>query len=424
MSNPDQSTGLSGSTTEDTLHAPPELNESVSGQMRRAVLGMNLAVSALAVVLALAIGAVLIALSSPSVLESMGYFFARPQDTLAAVWQSVTAAYSALFQGALVNIDALREGNWSRALYPLSETLTVSAPLILAGLAVAVPFRAGLFNIGVQGQMAFAAIGGGFVGFAISLPAGVHLIVSILAAMLFGAFYAGIVGYLKARTGAHEVITTIMLNYIAIYFLGWVLNQSWFQREGRNDPISPILDGSAIYPTFLGDGLRVHAGIMVALLAVVVLWWTLTKTTLGFKIQTVGANASAARTAGIDVGRVWIAAMLIAGAMAGLAVGMNVNGTDKVVTAGIVGNIGFDAITVALLGRGSPFGVLWAGLLFGGLRAGGLAMQASTGTPIDIVLVLQALIVLFIAAPALVRSVFRIRSGGSDVLSVAKGWGT
>ena len=420
----EHSTGLSGSKTADTLHPPAELNSSITGSVRRTVLGMNFLVSLLAVVLALVIGAVLIAVSSPSVIEAAGYFFARPLDTVSAIWQSVSSAYSALFQGALVNLEALRAGDWSRAFYPLSETLTVSAPLILAGLAVAVPFRAGLFNIGAQGQMAFAAIGGGFVGFAISLPAGVHLIVSVMAAMAFGAFYAGIVGFLKARTGAHEVITTIMLNYIAIYFLGWVLNQDWFQREGRNDPISPILSETALYPTLFGEGLRVHAGIGVAILACVVLWWMLTKTTIGFKIQTVGANASAARTAGIDVGRIWIVAMLIAGAMAGLAVSMNVNGTDKVVTAGIVGNIGFDAITVALLGRGSPFGVLWAGLLFGGLRAGGLAMQASTGTPIDIVLVLQALIVLFIAAPALVRSVFRIRGGSGEALSLAKGWGT
>ena len=135
MSDPDRSTGLSGSTTADTVHPPAELTSSVTGEMRRAVLGMNLLVSALAVVLALVIGGVLIALSSPSVIEAAGYFFARPQDTIAAIWQSITSAYSALFQGALVNLDALREGNISRAFYPLSEKLTVSAPLILAGLA-------------------------------------------------------------------------------------------------------------------------------------------------------------------------------------------------------------------------------------------------------------------------------------------------
>ncbi|MEK9811409.1 MAG: ABC transporter permease, partial [Candidatus Nanopelagicales bacterium] len=317
---------------------------------------------------------------------------------------------------------ALGEGDIAKAFYPLSETVTIAAPLIVAGLAVAIPFRAGMFNIGAQGQMTFAAIGGGYVGFALALPAGLHVIASVAMAMIFGAFWAGIAGFLKARTGAHEVITTIMLNYIALYLLSWVLNQDWFQREGRNDPISPILPDSAVFPPLLGPTLRVHTGIIVAFLAVVVMWWLLNRTTLGFRLNTVGANSAAARTAGINVGRTWIVAMLIAGAMAGLAVTMPVNGTERVVTAGVVGAVGFDAITVALLGRASPFGVLWAGLLFGALRAGGLAMQAQTGTPIDIVLVLQALIVLFIAAPALVRSVFRLRGGDRGAMGLSQGW--
>jgi simple sugar transport system permease protein len=383
---------------------------------------MNLLVSFLSVVLALVIGGILIVISSPEVISAAYYFFDRPSDTFSAIWQTLSSAYSALFQGAIINLSALSEGDTARAFYPLSESITIAAPLIVAGLAVAIPFRAGLFNIGAQGQMTFAAIGGGYVGFALALPAGLHLAASVLVAMLFGAFWAGIAGFLKARTGAHEVITTIMLNYIALYLLSWVLNQDWFQREGRNDPISPILPDTAVFPNLFGPSLRIHAGFLVALVAVVVMWWVLNRTTLGFRINTVGANASAARTAGMNVGRTWIIAMLLGGAMAGLAVTMNVNGPDKVVTAGVVGAIGFDAITVALLGRASPFGVLWAGLLFGALRAGGLTMQAQTGTPIDIVLVLQALIVLFIAAPALVRAVFRIRGGSSEAMSLAKGW--
>ena len=410
------------SRTRDTLHPPAEPPPGTSAEIRRSVLGMNLLVSFLAVVLALVIGGVLIVISSPEVLAAAYYFFDRPADTFQAIWQTLSSAYSALFQGAIVNLSALSEGDLTRAFYPLSESITIAAPLIVAGLAVAIPFRAGLFNIGAQGQMTFAAIGGGYVGFALALPAGLHLAASIIAAMAFGAFWAGIAGFLKARTGAHEVITTIMLNYIALYLLSWVLNQDWFQREGRNDPISPILPDTAVFPNLFGSSLRIHGGFLAALVAVVVMWWVLNRTTLCFRINTVGANASAARTAGMNVGRTWIIAMLLGGAMAGLAVTMNVNGTDKVVTAGVVGAIGFDAITVALLGRASPFGVLWAGLLFGGLRAGGLTMQAQTGTPIDIVLVLQALIVLFIAAPALVRAVFRIRGGSSEAMSLSKGW--
>ncbi len=411
---------MSGSAATAPAEAPPELSHR---DLRARVLRAEIRTSLLAVVLALLIGAVLIAISSPQVIDASKYFFQEPSATLSAIWHSVTSAYSALLQGATVNIDALRAGQWERAFSPLSETLTVSAPLILAGLAVAVPFRAGLFNIGVLGQMTFGAIGGGFVGFAFALPAGLHLGLAVLAAMVFGAFWAGLVGFLKARTGAHEVIVTIMFNYIALYFLGYLLTQDYFQREGRNDPISPILEDSAVYPRLIpGTSLRVHVGFFVALVAVAVIWWILKRTVTGFRLDAVGASNAAARTAGINVGRVWTIAMLLAGAMAGLAITMNVNGTDKVVTAGVVGDVGFDAITVALLGRASPVGTLFAGLLFGGLKAGGLAMQASTGTPIDIVLVLQALIVLFIAAPALVRSVFRLRTPVADSLSVSKGW--
>ncbi len=415
---------MSGADVEVPADAAPEPEDGqVLEDIRGSVLRANIVTSLLAVVLALVIGAILIAVSSPNVIDASKYFFQDPSATFSAVWHSVSAAYSALLQGATVNLDALRAGKWERAFSPLSETLTVSAPLILAGLAVAVPFRAGLFNIGVLGQMTFGAIGGGFVGFAIALPSGLHLVVSVAAAMVFGAFWAGLVGFLKARTGAHEVIVTIMFNYIALYFLGYLLSQEFFQREGRNDPISPILPDSALYPRLIpGTSLRVHTGFLVALAAVAVIWWILKRTVTGFRLDVVGANSAAARTAGINVGRVWTTAMLIAGALAGLAVSMNINGTDKVVTAGVVGDVGFDAITVALLGRANPIGTLFAGLLFGGLKAGGLAMQASTGTPIDIVLVLQSLIVLFIAAPALVRSVFRLRTPVADPLSVSKGW--
>lgn len=412
-----------GTAIEPDPGGPEPPVEGARPDIRGAVLRANILTSVLAVVLALVIGAVLIAVSSPEVIDSARYFFAKPIDTLSAIWNSVISAYSALLQGATINLDAARAGDWERALTPISETLTVSAPLIVAGLAVALPFRAGLFNIGVLGQMTFGAIGGGYVGFALALPTGLHLAASVLAAMVFGAAWAGLVGFLKARTGAHEVIVTIMFNYIALYLLGYLLTQDYFQREGRDDPISPILPDSAAYPRLIpGTSLRVHLGFILALVAVAVTWWLLKRTVVGFRMQTVGASNAAARTAGISVGRSWIIAMATAGALSGLAVTMSVNGTDRVVTTGVVGDVGFDAITVALLGRASPIGTLFAGLLFGGLKAGGLAMQASTGTPIDIVLVLQALIVLFIAAPALVRSVFRLRTPVAESLSVSKGW--
>jgi len=298
----------------------------------------------------------------------------------------------------------------------------MGTPLILGGLAVALAFRAGLFNIGAEGQIILGAIFASYIGFTFSLPWFIHLPLAVIGAFIGGAIWGGIAGFLKAKTGAHEVITTIMLNWIAIYLVAWLLTKPAFLREGRQDPISPPVNPSAEYPTII-DQWRVHAGIIVALLCAAGVAWLLDKSTLGFQFRAVGANASAARTAGMNVSRMYLLVMLIAGGLAGLAGSAQVLGTEKSLTGGISAGIGFDAITVALLGRANPWGVVAAGLLFGGLRAGGLNMQTQTGTPIDIVLVIQALIVLFIAAPPLVRSVFRLpETGGAGFMQTAKGW--
>jgi general nucleoside transport system permease protein len=380
----------------------------------------TLLVTALSFVLALLIGAVLIAVSDPDVAEAASYFFARPVDTLTAVWQSVSSAYLALFQGAVFDTSA---DTFQRGIRSLTESLTVAAPLIVAGLAVALPFKAGLFNIGAEGQIILGAIGAAYVGFAVPLPWAMHLLVAIAAAVILAGLWGGIVGVLKARTGAHEVIVTIMLNYVARFLLAYLLTTVAFQRPGRNDPISPIVDQSAQYPLLLGDWSRLHLGFLVALLAAAFVWWLLNRSVLGFQFRAVGANPSAARTAGISVERSYVLVMVIAGGLAGLAGSFQVLGTEKALSGGVSAGIGFDAITVALLGRGSPVGTVLAGILFGALRAGGVTMQTRTGTPIDIVLVVQSLIVLFVAAPPLVRAIFRLKGGTVGTLQVSKGWG-
>lgn len=378
-------------------------------------------VTVLSFVLALLIGAVLIAVSDPDVAEAATYFFARPLDTFQAIWETVSSAYLALFQGAVFDTSA---SSFQQAIRPLTESLTVATPLIVAGLGVALPFKAGLFNIGAEGQIILGAIGAAYVGFAFALPWGVHLVVAILAALVMGGLWAGIVGLLKARTGAHEVIVTIMLNYVARFLLAYLLTTAAFQRTGRNDPISPIVEETSQYPLLLGDWSRLHLGFLVALLAAAFVWWLLNRSVLGFQFRAVGANPSAARTAGINVERSYVLVMVIAGALAGLAGSFQVLGTEKALTGGVSAGIGFDAITVALLGRGSPVGTVLAGILFGALRAGGVTMQARTGTPIDIVLVVQSLIVLFVAAPPLVRAIFRLKGTGAiGTLQISKGWG-
>jgi general nucleoside transport system permease protein len=394
--------------------APPELPER-----RRGGRAGDVVLTVLSVVLALLVGAVLIAIADPDVRETSGYFFSRPTDMLGAIGRAVGQAYSALFQGAFFN---MRAESVTGAIRPLTESLVFATPLIAAGLAVGLAFRAGLFNIGAEGQIILGAIGAAWVGFTWHLPVVVHLVVAILAAIALGGLWGGIPGILKARTGAHEVITTIMLNYVARFLLAFLLGTAAFQRPGRNDPISPQVDSTAMLPQLLGSWSRLHLGLLIAIAAAAGVWWLLGRSTIGFKLRAVGANPFASRTAGIDVGMSTFAAMALAGGLAGLAGAFQVLGTEKSLSGGISAGVGFDAITVALLGRGNPFGIVLAGLLFGALKAGGVTMQARTGTPVDLVFVVQSLIVLFIAAPPLVRAIFRIRAEGAGAMQVSKGW--
>jgi simple sugar transport system permease protein len=401
--------------------APPEAQQrSTAGQRfwRELATGSAM-VTVLSVVLALFIGALLIIVSDPGVQDAASYFVSQPGDTFSAAWQSVSSAYAALFQGSLINFQEYSIG---RALRPFAETLTYATPLIAAGLAVALPFRAGLFNIGAEGQIILGAIFAGYVGFAIDLPIVVHVAAAVAAGMLGGAIWAGIAGVLKAKTGAHEVIVTIMLNNIARFLIVYLLATTVFQRPGRADPISPFVYESAELPRFF-EATRLHVGFLLAILAAVFVWWLLERSTLGFRLRAVGYNPNAANTAGMSVTGTYVAVFLIAGSLAGLAGASLALGTERHLTPGISGGLGFDAITVALLGRSNPWGTIAAGILFGALRAGGVTMQARTGTPIDIVLVVQALIVLFIAAPPLVRAIFRIKVRAPEpVTTAAKGW--
>lgn len=330
-------------------------------------------------------------------------------------------AYWALFRGSIFD-PQLASKNFLDGFYPFSETLVIASPLILAGLSVALAFRAGLFNIGAQGQFIAGAIGASWVGFTFDLPIVIHALAAIAAAMIFAGLYGGFVGLLKSRTGAHEVIVTIMLNYVAGYFLLWLLSTTAFLRPGRKDPLAPEVHESARLPHLFGTEFRANFGFIIALFAALVIWWLLTRSTWGFRFRAVGANAAASRTAGISVARVTTTVMFIAGALAGLGGAVQVLGSEYAMTSGIGGSFGFDAITVALLGRATPIGTVFAALLFGALRAGGLTMQASTDTPLDLVLVIQALVVLFIAAPALIKAIFRLKNVESTEGVSSKGW--
>ncbi|HEY9423769.1 MAG TPA: ABC transporter permease [Microterricola sp.] len=372
----------------------------------------NAIISVLAVLLALLVGAIMIAFTDERVQETAVYFFARPGDMLGAVWQSVSGAYSALFQGSVYNFR--REG-FLDGIKPLTETLVFATPLIAAGLGVGLAFRVGLFNIGAKGQMLIAAACAGWVGFAVELPWGVHMIVALLAGIIGGALWGSIVGLLKARTGAHEVIVTIMLNYIAFYLISFMLRtQGLLQAPGSTNPkTAPMLE-TAVFPSLLGPRYNLHIGFLLVIGATIFVWWLLNRSNLGFKFRAVGENPNAARVAGINVKNMYVYAMLLAGGLAGLAGVSQVLGTVTTgFSAGIDAGIGFEAITVALLGRSRPWGIFAAGLLFGAFKAGGFSMQAAEGIPVEIIVVVQSLIVLFIAAPPLVRAIFRLPSPDS-----------
>lgn len=403
---PDAATPPPSGTGTDAVTTTAQPDEPDRGQsFLRDVLSSSWLVTTLAIVLALAISGILIAAADAEVQDAAAYFFARPSDLIVEAWDAVSSAYVALFQGAVFDPTA---DTFAQAIKPLTETMTVAIPLILAGLGLGIGFRAGLFNIGAQGQIILGAIFSAWVGFTLDLPAYIHLPLAMLAAIIGGGLWAGIAGVLKARTGAHEVIVTIMLNYVALYLIAYLLTTEAFQNPGSTNPISPPIKESAQYPLLLGDQFRLHAGFLVAIAAAFLVWWLMGRSTIGFKWRAVGSNPHAARTAGISVNGSFVWVMVTSGALAGLAGSAQVLGTDKVLTADVAASFGFDAITVALLGRSKPLGTFFAGLLFGALRAGGFAMQARTGTPIDIVLVVQSLVVLFIAAPPLVRAVFRL----------------
>ncbi|MGZ6733868.1 MAG: ABC transporter permease [Nocardioides sp.] len=401
--------------------ATPETPAPAPAKRHRSQAWDTTLVTLLSFVTALVIGAILIAIADRQTRDSFQYFGHYPGDTFRFAWSAIWHTYQALFYGAVYNPNTASHGTLVGYLGPISETLTNATPLIAGGLAVGVAFRAGLFNIGGQGQIIIGAVFAGFVGFHWHLPAGIHLVAAVLAGLIGGALWGGLAGLLKARTGAHEVITTIMLNYVAINLLGYLLSVRGFQAPPYGQAIANPVDSNAQLPLLLGDSMRVHAGLLLSIAAAVIVWWLLTYSRLGFRLRAVGANPAAARTAGMSVENSYVVVMLISGALCGLAGVSQVLGTNPAITGDIDSGIGFDAITVALLGRANPVGTVFAGLLFGGLRAGSPLMQAYA--PNELVQVIQALIVLFIAAPAVIRAIFRLKTSGTSVgADLAKGW--
>ncbi len=326
------------------------------------------------------------------------------------------AAYIGLFEGAFGSLKAL------------SETAVWATPYIFAGLAVAFAFKGGLFNIGGEGQLAFGAVAAAWVGYAlpgvlgVTFPAVIHIPLAVGAGMLAGAIWGFVPGWLKARTGAHEVINTIMMNYIALNITSFLLNGPMKDPNPLNVVArTPGIAESARIPTIF-PGYRFHWGFILALLVAGLVWWILSKTTLGFEIRTVGANPNAARYAGINVGRIITATMMLSGLLAGMAGAIEVTALNYRHELGFSVGYGFDAIAIALLGKTHPAGVVAAAILFGAMRNGATRMQFLTQIPVDVISVIQALILLFVAADAIIRWMYRIRVR-EEALILTRGWG-
>jgi len=302
------------------------------------------------------------------------------------------AAYIALWNGAFGEV------------YFVGEVVRQITPLILAGLAVAFAFRTGLFNIGVEGQLIVGWLAAVWVGVAFDLPKIIHLPLAVLAGAAAGALWAFVPGFLKARFRVHEVIVSIMMNYIALHVSNYLIRNVLTEKADRTENIPASASLRSDFLSSMTDYSRLHWGILIALGCVLIMWLILQKTVKGYELKAVGFNQHASQYAGMNVNRNIVLSMVISGAFAGLAGTMEGLGTFEYVSnkAGFTG-VGFDGIAVALLGANGPLGIVFAAALFGFLKVGALNMPLEAGVPNEMVDIIIALIVFFVAANYMIR---------------------
>jgi ABC-type uncharacterized transport system permease subunit len=405
--------------SEMTLKAA-ESQES-PGTIRRIL--RSAAIPVLAVFTAMLIGSLFIVLTS--VFSGEGTF----GDNLVLGLTTARDAFGGLLDGAFGDAGSL------------TRTFVKMTPLVFSGLAVAFAFKGGLFNIGAQGQLIMGSVTSAWVGFALPVDLGnpvlstiVHVTLALLAGAIGGALWGAIPGLLKAYTGAHEVITTIMFNFVASNLISWLL---YAGSPGEGIPPGPLNDGNGVItrtPEVLTTAWlpkifdppgpqELHLGLFLAIIAALLIMLLVNRTTLGFELRMVGLNPTAARYSGINVKRITVLTMVIAGALAGMAGAMQTLGVNHRYEPNQSLGLGFDAITVALLGANNPIGVVVAAFGFGAMDAGATRMQFNSGVPSEIIIVIQALILMFVAAEQIIRMVYRIRGEGGLGQSLSTGWG-
>jgi simple sugar transport system permease protein len=391
-----------------------------------------------ALVLGLVVGALIITTTTPAILDAWRGLFHSWNGlphALDVTFNNIGAAYRSMFTGSIIDPQgfwhSLTTGKgWTNTLTPISETFTYATPLVIVSIGVGIAFQTGLFNIGANGQAVIGGIAGTAFGSMLHMPTIIHLPLTLATGVAGGMLCGAVPGLLKAYTGAHEVIVTLMFNYVAYSFLLFMVLSTPFQQPGQQNDLGRTLDPSAQLAPLFGSSsmLRVSYGVFVAALVVVFAWWLLDRSSLGFDFRVTGANPSAARASGIKARNVIVIVFLISGGLAGLAGVVQVASTTHYIDGGfLIGNagIGFTAITVALLGRNRPMGIVWASLLFAALGVGGRNMQSITGIPLDLATVIQSAIVLFVATPVLVKEIFRLRAAPTVAVQLATtGWGS
>jgi simple sugar transport system permease protein len=383
--------------------------------MRRIIRALKPAfVPLLAIITAFIVGSIFILITDFQNLSKIG---TDPVGAFAGALGTIGQAYSSMVVGALGDptriAAALADPTpkaMAAAIRPITETLVATAPLIFTGLAVAISFRSGVFNIGVEGQFVLGAFGATVAAIAMKeQPAVLILLVSTVFGILTGALWGFIPGVLKAKAGAHEVITTIMLNYVAAQVVLFGLRSDFLRQVGSDQPISKNLATFVRVPAMFDlPAIRLHWGFVLALVMAVIVSWFLFKTTKGYELRAAGFNMNAARYAGMSASGSIILAMSLSGGLAGLGGSMEVLGTVPQMSNDISSGFGFNAIALALLAGNRPAGIVAASLLFGALRTGGGLMQVKTGIPLDLLFFIQALVIMFVAAPGLIRWIWRL----------------
>lgn len=420
-------------------HGPGSAPPSATGRLARLLVAVRTARPSVVFLCSLLSGvivsAVIIVVSVTASRSALEHLFSHPGHSISAIASTLKLAYSALLSGALGKPSAFGSAfahssvaSWSQAFQPLGSTITTSVPLAIGGMGLAIAYRSGVFNIGAPAQMICGGIAASWVGFSFgSLPVPVHVALGLLAACAGGAVGGLAPGVLKVVTGANEVIVTIMLNYVMGGLLTWLISATFFSQLAGASPVGRLTTPSGSLPELFGSVVGIDAGVLVAASALLFGWVLLSRSRLGFELELSGTSPDAARTAGIRHSRVFLAAFAISGAVVGLAGGVPILGNQHQLQATFGASVGVLAITVAFVGRNTPVGVMLTAFLYGVLQNGGLNLQGATGLSDQLSTVVEAVIVLFMVAPALVAELYRLRPApGTSLRSLAlsRGWGS